>query len=64
MRTTPLFLIGALSVLSAVALYAENAVILESFEDNIDSASLGGAAPRNNGVVLRVRSKTSSSFKG
>src|SRR5688500_19902648 len=40
MRTT-LILFSMLGMLSAGALFAENAVILESFEENIDSATQG-----------------------
>lgn len=40
-RTTPLLLVGAVGLLSTAALFAENAVILEDFEDNLDSVSQG-----------------------
>jgi hypothetical protein len=41
MRKTSLFLLSAVSALSAATLLAENAVLLEGFEDNIDSAAQG-----------------------
>src|SRR5262245_915764 len=41
MKHNPSILIGALSLLSAIFVDAENALILDSFEQNIDSVSLG-----------------------
>ena len=60
MKTTPLFLVGAVSLLSAATLYAESTVILESFEDSIDSVSQGDwGGPRiPDNVALSQYTKT------
>jgi hypothetical protein len=52
MRTIVQLLTGVLGLVPAAMLATENAVILESFENNIDSAALGSASPRSDGVAL------------
>lgn len=58
-------LIGALSLLSAAMLSAGNAVVLESFETNIDSASLGdwGGSRIPDGVKLIQYTKADADDK-
>ncbi|MBI4662934.1 MAG: hypothetical protein HY735_29340 [Verrucomicrobia bacterium] len=53
-------IIGTVSLLSAAALFAENAVILESFEQNIDAVSRGdwGGSRIPDGVALLQYAKT------
>jgi hypothetical protein len=57
-----LIIFGALTMLSAGDLFAENAVILESFEENIDSVTQGdwGGARIPDGVVFQQYTKQSA----
>ena len=60
MKNKPFILAGALGLLSAVFVSAEKAVILESFEQSIDSVTLGdwGGSRIPDGVALKQYTKT------
>src|SRR2546426_3634263 len=60
MKNKPFILAGALGLLSAVVVSAEKAVILESFEQSIDSVTLGdwGGSRIPDGVALKQYTKT------
>src|SRR5262245_46079340 len=62
MKHNPSVLIGALSLLSAIFVGAENAFILESFEQNIDSISQGdwGGSRIPDGVRFKQYVKASN----